>query len=243
MPFTDIHIHALFGVDDGAKTEKEMYAIVDASYADGIRTICLTPHFHPGYFGDNRAASDRAFEQLRSYCREQYADLELFLGNELRYSKDCISWLEHGACRTIHDSRYVLVDFQATEEASDITRGAERLLNTGYIPILAHVERYRNLDMQTIRKLRIYGILIQMDAQSVFRAFGFGPQHRCKKMLSEQLVDIVASDAHNLTSRPPILSDCYSYIARHYGTEYANAICMRNANSILCDTADRKVLD
>lgn len=48
MFFTDIHIHALYGVDDGAKTEAEMQAIVDASYADGIRTLCVTPHFHPG---------------------------------------------------------------------------------------------------------------------------------------------------------------------------------------------------
>jgi len=47
--FSDLHMHALFGVDDGPKTEDDMYAVLDAAYADGTRYMCLTPHFHPGY--------------------------------------------------------------------------------------------------------------------------------------------------------------------------------------------------
>ena len=53
MDFSDLHIHILCGVDDGAKTEADMYAMADAAYSGGTRIICATPHFHPGYFGDN----------------------------------------------------------------------------------------------------------------------------------------------------------------------------------------------
>ena len=53
MGLADIHIHLLFGVDDGAKDEDEMHAILDAAYQAGTRVLCCTPHFHPGYFGDN----------------------------------------------------------------------------------------------------------------------------------------------------------------------------------------------
>lgn len=56
MTYSDMHIHALYGVDDGAKTEEMMLAMVDAEYQDGVRFFCLTPHYHPGYFGDNRDA-------------------------------------------------------------------------------------------------------------------------------------------------------------------------------------------
>ena len=52
MALADIHIHLLFGVDDGAKDEDEMHAILDAAYQAGTRVLCCTPHFHPGYFGD-----------------------------------------------------------------------------------------------------------------------------------------------------------------------------------------------
>lgn len=50
MALADIHIHLLFGVDDGAKDEDEMHAILDAAYQAGTRVLCCTPHFHPGYF-------------------------------------------------------------------------------------------------------------------------------------------------------------------------------------------------
>jgi protein-tyrosine phosphatase len=59
--FSDIHMHLLFGTDDGAKTVEDMYEMVDASYACGTRFICATPHFYPGYFGDNRETSKTAF--------------------------------------------------------------------------------------------------------------------------------------------------------------------------------------
>ena len=85
MFFTDIHIHALYGVDDGAKTEAEMQAIVDASYADGIRTLCVTPHFHPGYFGDNENHAETAYQRLEAYIQQKYPDMELYRGNELRF--------------------------------------------------------------------------------------------------------------------------------------------------------------
>lgn len=64
MVFSDIHIHALYGVDDGAETREEMLGIVGAAYRDGTRYMCLTPHYHPGYYGRNEERTAKAFEQL-----------------------------------------------------------------------------------------------------------------------------------------------------------------------------------
>ena len=49
MIFADIHIHALYGVDDGARNKIMMFKMIDAAYKDCTRVMCLTPHFHPGY--------------------------------------------------------------------------------------------------------------------------------------------------------------------------------------------------
>ena len=91
MNYADIHMHALFGVDDGPATEKEMFQIMDAAYEDGARLICLTPHFHPGYFGDNRSKTESAFRILLDYEHTAHPDLKLYLANELRYSRSCTS--------------------------------------------------------------------------------------------------------------------------------------------------------
>lgn len=245
MDFSDLHIHILCGVDDGAKTEADMYAMADAAYARGTRIICATPHFHPGYFGDNIKGSEGAFARLSAYVSEKYPQMKLYLGNELRYSKDCVSWLEQGACRTINGTSYVLVDFSEREEKRNIVRGLENLLNAGYTPILAHAERYSDFgrDFRPLADLRANGVIIQIDAQSVTRGFGLSTQYRCRKLLEKMLVDIVASDAHDLYFRPPDMASCYAYIKKQYGTDYAGAVCLENAEHILTDNTAGKDMD
>ena len=102
MALADIHIHLLFGVDDGAKDEDEMHAILDAAYQAGTRVLCCTPHFHPGYFGDNYDKVNAAFKRLSSYVQKTYPDMALYLGNELRYEPECVTWLRQGVCRTVN---------------------------------------------------------------------------------------------------------------------------------------------
>ena len=229
MNYADIHIHALFGVDDGAKDESNMYAMVDAAYADGIRVLCLTPHFHPGYFGDNTNATDKAFEALRQYAQEKYPDLKLYLGNELHYSSQCISWLSDGLCHSLNDTGYVLVDFSTYETARNITRGLDTLLNAGYLPVLAHAERYEHLTKEMIREYAHKGIWIQVDTGSLFGSFGFSAKHRAKSILKSRLADLISSDAHNLTGRPPGISNAYRLIEKKYSQNYADAVCYQNA--------------
>ena len=239
MRFAALHNHTLFGVDDGPETPEQMYEMLDAAWADGIGTICLTPHFHPGYFGENRARAAEAFEALRRYAAEKYPDMKLYLGNELRWSGECLNWLGSGDCRTLSDTDYVLVDFAASESEWNIVRALARLLNAGYKPVLAHAERYRNLSQQQIRALSRDGVWIQMDVQSLFGVYGLGARLRCRQLLKQKLVDIAATDAHGMGRRDPILSRGYREVVRKYGEAYAGAIFAENP-LLLLEGKDRE---
>ena len=46
--FTDYHAHFVYGVDDGAQTREEMYAMLDAAASDGVRHLFATSHSTPG---------------------------------------------------------------------------------------------------------------------------------------------------------------------------------------------------
>lgn len=234
MESADMHMHALFASDDGAKTQEQMLAMVDAAYADGSRLICLTPHFHPGYFGDNRRASEEAYEILSAYAKEKYPDLVLVLGNELRYSKTCTQWLAQGQCRLLGPTHYLLVDFYETERADAIEEGLNRLLSAGYKPILAHAERYTELwgKRKRIRQLRSRGVKIQLDAGSVLGDFGFRTKMAAKGLLAEHLVDFIGSDAHDLEGRPPGIRKAYQYISKKYGEVYAHNVCCANVRRL-----------
>lgn len=91
-----------------------------------------TPHFHPGYFGDNYGKVNAAFERLSSYVQKTYPDMALYLGNELRYEPECVTWLRQVVCRTVNGTRYVLVDFSETAPEKTIGNGLHNLLNAGY---------------------------------------------------------------------------------------------------------------
>lgn len=245
MFFTDIHIHALYGVDDGAKTEVEMQEIVDASYADGVRIFCVTPHFHPGYFGDNKNRTEVAYRKLETYIQQKYPDMELYRGNELRYSRDCVSWLNSGKCHTLNGTQYVLVDFLEAVETQKISGALEQLLSAGYRPVLAHVERYRTLwrHKNLIHSFREKGVLMQVDTQSVLGGFGYLTQRQSSYLLKNRLVDLICSDGHDVRKRPPQLSQCYQIVQKRYGQNYASALFCNNGKKLMYEESVQEELD
>lgn len=229
--FADIHCHALYGVDDGAKDEATMQKMLDAEYEDGVRYLCFTPHYHPGYYGSNEGRAEQAFSRAVEYCAK-YPDLRLLLANELHYAPECISWLKAKLGRRVGHTRYVLVDFSEAESRTVIVKGLSRLISSGYIPILAHAERYKQLNTATVKTLKQDGILVQINAGSCFGDFGIRARLQAKSMLTKKLVDFVSSDAHNLTDRAPQLQKGYRYIAKKYGAEYADYICCEHAAAL-----------
>ncbi len=226
MQFVDVHNHILFGVDDGARSEAEMYRLIDASYADGVRHLCFTPHYHPGYFGEHQTQIADAFALAKQYVSERYEDMQLYLGNELRYERSCFEWLKLGQCQTLNDTEYLLVDFLYPESADGILDAMLRVLNAGYTPILAHVERYEKFhrDLREIDRLKSWGVILQVDAQSPFGGLGHGSKVRARRLLEAGAVDLIASDAHDLTKRRPQLSNCFAFVSKKYGADYASRL-------------------
>ncbi len=235
MEFFDIHSHILCGVDDGARTEEDMHRMLRAAYEDGIRAICLTPHYSPYLFGDTSASSERAFERLKVYAEEVFPDMQLYLGHELGYHDSCIQPLNDGRCRTMGGSRYLLVDFPAGVGFFELRNAMERLLRMGYRPILAHAERYRTLAHRFgwVEDFIDAGGLIQLNATSAVGAFGNFSKKQWVKFVKRGLVHTIGSDAHNLTDRPPKMSVCIPILEKYCTPEQIYALTWKNAERIL----------
>ena len=230
--FYDMHTHILCGCDDGAKDEKEMFAMLDAAYADGTRTLCLTPHYHPGYYGNNREAADKAFARLSVYAAK-YPDLRLCRGNELHYGQDCVSWIRSGECLSLNGTDFIMIDFDFSESEKVIVKAVNAIMNAGYSPVLAHAERYTALPIAAIAAMHADGAVIQLDSQSVTGEFGYGAKTRCKKLLRNYCADIISSDAHGIEKRKPTLSSCFEYVSKKYGDRYAAHLFAKGADMIL----------
>ena len=145
---TDIHCHALSRIDDGAENSSMMKNMLDIAYSDGIRKICFTPHFKIFEFrNDNdintyNTLTKQIFSIAVEYVKEKYPDMSLFLGNEVMYHSDFFSSLSKKHYRTLNNSLYVLVEFNPNVSEFDLKNGIMRILRKGFIPLLAHIERY-----------------------------------------------------------------------------------------------------
>lgn len=232
MYFADLHTHIIAGVDDGAEGTSQMYGLLDALYRDHVRMICCTPHYHPGYYGANSVQAWKGFLQLKQYAAKIYPDLQLYMGNELHYYQGCLAWLEDGSCRTLNGTRCVLMDFESDETCQTIEFAALSFLRSGYIPVLAHIERYRCFwkHSRVLRRLRDMGAVLQVNAASVI---GGRCHQMTQKMLRHRLVDIIASDTHNLEHRPPLLTAAFHEVYQKYGDQYAAALFFHNPAAIL----------
>ena len=221
--------------DDGALNEEMMYRMLDKAYQDGARLICLTPHYHPGYYGKNHIKSREAYVLLTEYAEKKYPDLGLALGNELHYDKGCVSWLSEGDCRTLNGTKYVLIDFHQSESKKNIVDGIESLLRSGYVPILAHAERYDEVrsDLNFFLKYKNSGMLIQVNAGSLFNRFGRKAGKAAKKLIKLKLADFISSDAHGIDHRPPGMKKAFEYAQKKMGNDYADAICYSNAAELI----------
>lgn len=232
MEFADIHAHVLYEIDDGAEDIDEMYSLIDAEYAEGVRWLCCTPHFHPGYYGNNSLRRDILFEELRKGIEIKYPDLKLYLGNELHFYDGCMEEVKKRECLTINNTRYLLVDFDFDVALHTMEVALKTILQRGYVPVLAHVERYNCFrgKWKQIKRLRESGVFIQVNASSIAKRKYY---LRIRYMMINRIVDIVASDAHNLKHRPPVLKEAYIFVSKKYGVDYALEVFKTNPYKLL----------
>ena len=129
-----------------------------------------------------------------------------------------------------HDSTYL-----------QVRNSLEELISNGYIPVIAHAERYRIIqkDPGTAGQFREMGAKIQLNADSILGIDGSLPRRVCKSLLKNSLADIVASDSHGTLSRKCNISECRKYIEKKYGEYYAEKLFFLNPGKIIAVRSDK----
>ena len=115
--------------------------------------------------------------------------------------------------------------------AQSVVNGVYEVVRNGYTPILAHAERFEvfRKDPGLADEVLKNGAMIQLNADSVMGKNGFFVKRYCDSLLRENKVHFIASDAHDLKKRPPILKPCYDMIKKEYGCEMADNLFSENA--------------
>ena len=231
----DIHNHIMPGVDDGSKDMEMSLKMLRMARQEGITDVILTPHNKPRHKNVTLPRMQELVTSMEEAMLAEGIDITLHLGNELYYHEALEEWLEQGLAATMCQSRYILLEFIPSHDWAYIEAAVHRMINAGYIVIVAHVERYDNVmsDMKRAAQLVEMGAYLQINAPSVMGEVDFKTKRHCKYLLKNGLVSFVATDAHEPVKRRPALRECIRYIEKKYGSELCEDLFYINPQKIL----------
>ena len=232
----DIHQHLVYGVDDGPKTFEDTIAMLLEAEKQGVERIIATSHAFPGRAHFDYDGYLDKLDEINAYAEQQGWRIRLLPGCEIYYTPKTLKKLDEEGIPTLAESSFVLVEFMPEVKAEELFKGLRDLANGGYDPILAHVERYYCLQEkpEVFQDLRRLGVHIQMNAKTVLQSKGlFGGKSYIRRLLKEGLVDFVATDAHNTSSRPMCLRDAYSFLEKYYGQDMADRLTWKNQIAVI----------
>ena len=235
----DIHNHILPGVDDGAATMAETVQMLSLAVREGITAVIATPHYHPGRGTAGISKTEQVLLKVQEAVLQEGLPVTIYPGNEIFYHDDMVENLENKKIMTMNGTEYILTEFYPKQPYGVIRQGLLRALSDGYIPIVAHAERYAELlrHPDYVEELIEMGCYIQLNAASVMGDYGMKTKSFCKRLLKDEMVHLVATDAHHATgSRTMQLQKCALYIEKKYGRDYADRIFRDNPSLLLKGT-------
>lgn len=238
----DLHSHIVFDVDDGPKSIDDSRALLEEAYAQGVRTIVSTSHRRKGMFETPEDKIAANFKAVQDLAQDIAPDLRILYGAEIYYTSDILDKLENNLIPKLNDTRYALIEFSMNTPYREIHNALTNVLMLGITPVIAHIERYDALENneKRVKDLINMGCYTQVNSSSILKPKLFGDTYKFMKkrtryFLEKDLVHIVASDMHNVDSRPPYMKEAYEIVNKKYGLDKARELFMLNPEKIIKD--------
>ena len=178
---------------------------------------------------------DRIVEQLNIEAGRIDPGYKVYLGREIEYNDENHQKIISGQLDSMADSKYVMIRFEYDIDFETISEAIRDINMDGYIPIVADVEQYECLegDEDKVEELIQLGAYIQISASAVVGDLGHDIKSFSRKLLKEDLVHFVASDALDSEDKAPYLRECAEYIERKYGEDYMIELFYTNPKAVI----------
>ncbi|PLS01521.1 tyrosine-protein phosphatase [Neobacillus cucumis] len=242
----DLHCHILPGIDDGAKDLAESLQMARKAVEQGIHTIVATPHHLNNQFENPKQQILTKVEELNRVLRDEKIDLKILPGQETRVYGELVHDYELGEILPVNNTPYVLVEFSS----SHVPRYTERLFyelqTKGLVPVIVHPERNQEIIEQPdlLYNLVKNGALTQVTAASVCGDFGKKIKNFTLQLIEANLTHLIASDAHNTSTRTFKMREAHDLVHEKYGNEWVylfddNAVLMLEGSHVYKEVPEK----
>lgn len=207
----DMHAHLLPGLDDGVKTLEEALKLLEKMRGLGIERFSLTPHV--AYPAMPNTGED--IQTALAILQKARPDIPIEAGAEYRVGEEVFQLAEEGKMLPFHQ-QYILIENSFLAESIHLESLIFLLRSKGFIPVLAHPERYKfyyshflNKCQDLIRK----GCLLQLNLLSLAGFYGKETEKIAWQLLKSGMVSFVGSDVHHLNYAEALEDFLYSRTA------------------------------
>lgn len=195
---TDIHCHILPGIDDGAPDADYGAELVMRMSAWGLSRIIATPHVVGEVYENTPESISAALTRLQESMHTKGIPTTVQSAAEHRLD-DLFSRNIIADTLISHPGKHVLIENSFMQEARDIDSIVIRLTNRGYIPIMAHPERfvyYHSANLKRYFELHRLGVRFQVNLLSIAGRYGSEPRHVAERLIEAGIVDFFGTDVH-----------------------------------------------
>jgi protein-tyrosine phosphatase len=240
----DLHCHLLPGIDDGPKKIEESIAMAKIAVRDGIKVIACTPHIYQGAYDNDAQSIKKAMHAFQKRLDREHIKLQLTYGADTHVHPRLIEEIKKGWVPTLNNSHYLLIEFNHHISSPFYESYTKQMMDEGLIPIITHPERLDYIDQfyPVITRLIQAGAWIQITAASLTGRFGSKAKRFAMKFLVEGKIAILATDAHSVKHRPPILSEGLKVAEFILGKEEANRLILERPQAILDNLDTHQVI-
>lgn len=231
----DMHCHILPEIDDGARNMEETMIMLKMAAANGIEAVIVTPHYKKGRHNADPETVMERMDMVREAASRRNINLPLYPGNELFYFSGAEEVVEKGEILTLNHTDRILIEFSPCESFFYIRNALDGLRGAGYVPVIAHVERYECLlkNHKRIEELKQMDAELQINTSSIDGAAGYGIRKFVHRLIKERMVDYVGTDAHDIKKRAPEAQKAIAQLYKKYDADYVDAILYENAMALL----------
>jgi len=235
----DLHCHLLPGIDDGSPDVDTSLLMARKAVEDGIRVTACTPHIYPGLYENTADGIRQGVVALQREIDDAGIDLKLTIGADTHLTPDLIAGLRGGRIPSLGDTRYFLLEPPHHVAPPHFEEFVFQVLTAGYVPVVTHPERLTWVEdhYDVFVRLAENGAWMQLTAGSVTGRFGDRTRYWAERFLDDGIVHILATDAHSVDRRPPLLAEGRDAAAKRLGDEEAMSLVETRPRGILDDVA------
>ncbi|RFS18006.1 tyrosine-protein phosphatase [Emticicia sp. C21] len=195
----DVHAHILPHLDDGASNVDQSITIIRGLQALGYKKIIATPHVMSGFYNNSYEDILQSLHLLRSILKRNNINVEIEASAEYYLEDNLFRSIERGEILSFgNQKKYLLFEASFIAKPAYLIESAHRIQQAGYIPVLAHPERYISLNnIDTLTRLLFNGILFQVNIGSLTGYYSKQAQEMAETLVKKNMVAFFGTNCHN----------------------------------------------